>query len=280
MESTALVSGALESGDGFSETYSNEPINRCSSSAAYFSSSFESGSELTARCDSSPETESTSQECSMCDRTADLLHNIHFNDTENAQQHTDSFAEVNCLVDHEANTCKSVCNCGLASPKPVPSECCNSYTENTDATLIPDVTNFDTDARALDCDNPNDLKTDNTEDGSTDPILPHPTSECVVVATKRCSRATPESCSSVHDDTASGCDAVVNCGIEYRPYGCEQHLYDIIDLVSRDLSEPYSIYTYRYFIYNWPSLCFRVSEPPEQQLPTAIITFAIVEIMQ
>lgn len=27
-------------------------------------------------------------------------------------------------------------------------------------------------------------------------------------------------------------------------------------LIQKDLSEPYSIYTYRYFIHNWPKLCF------------------------
>jgi len=27
-------------------------------------------------------------------------------------------------------------------------------------------------------------------------------------------------------------------------------------LIDKELSEPYSIYTYRYFVYNWPDLCF------------------------
>lgn len=31
---------------------------------------------------------------------------------------------------------------------------------------------------------------------------------------------------------------------------------DIMQLIQKDLSEPYSIYTYRYFIHNWPNLCF------------------------
>lgn len=30
-------------------------------------------------------------------------------------------------------------------------------------------------------------------------------------------------------------------------------------LIQTELSEPYSIYTYRYFIYNWPKLCFLAS---------------------
>lgn len=44
--------------------------------------------------------------------------------------------------------------------------------------------------------------------------------------------------------------------IEYRLYESELQMPDIIRLIQRDLSEPYSIYTYRYFIHNWPQLCF------------------------
>ena len=38
-------------------------------------------------------------------------------------------------------------------------------------------------------------------------------------------------------------------------YPGEHILAQIIALVAADLSEPYSIYTYRYFINNWPKLC-------------------------
>jgi hypothetical protein len=30
-------------------------------------------------------------------------------------------------------------------------------------------------------------------------------------------------------------------------------------LISKDLSEPYSIYVYRYFLYQWGDLCFMVA---------------------
>lgn len=46
--------------------------------------------------------------------------------------------------------------------------------------------------------------------------------------------------------------------ISYRQYKYEKDLYDIMALISKDLSEPYSIYTYRYFLYNWPELCVLV----------------------
>ncbi len=38
----------------------------------------------------------------------------------------------------------------------------------------------------------------------------------------------------------------------------EKELENIMSLISKDLSEPYSIYTYRYFIHSWPQLCFLV----------------------
>ncbi|KAL4641803.1 N-alpha-acetyltransferase 30-like [Arapaima gigas] len=44
--------------------------------------------------------------------------------------------------------------------------------------------------------------------------------------------------------------------IEYVRYESELQMPDIMRLITKDLSEPYSIYTYRYFIHNWPQLCF------------------------
>jgi len=44
--------------------------------------------------------------------------------------------------------------------------------------------------------------------------------------------------------------------IRYECYESELQMPDIMRLIQADLSEPYSIYTYRYFIHNWPNLCF------------------------
>lgn len=46
--------------------------------------------------------------------------------------------------------------------------------------------------------------------------------------------------------------------IQYVSYSSELQMPDIMKLIQKDLSEPYSIYTYRYFIHNWPKLCFLV----------------------
>lgn len=46
--------------------------------------------------------------------------------------------------------------------------------------------------------------------------------------------------------------------IQYE-HGLEaQYLPAIRALISKDLSEPYSIYVYRYFLYQWGHLCFMV----------------------
>lgn len=37
-----------------------------------------------------------------------------------------------------------------------------------------------------------------------------------------------------------------------------EYLPAIRALISKDLSEPYSIYVYRYFLYQWGHLCFMV----------------------
>lgn len=45
---------------------------------------------------------------------------------------------------------------------------------------------------------------------------------------------------------------------EYVEYTNEAMLRDIQVLVSKDLSEPYSVFTYRYFLHKWPNLCICV----------------------
>jgi peptide alpha-N-acetyltransferase len=41
-------------------------------------------------------------------------------------------------------------------------------------------------------------------------------------------------------------------------YQDENDLPIIMNLIDNELSEPYSIFTYRYFLINWPQLCFLV----------------------
>ena len=44
--------------------------------------------------------------------------------------------------------------------------------------------------------------------------------------------------------------------IVYRPYAGESDLPSIMALVQSELSEPYVIYTYRYFLHQWYAFYF------------------------
>lgn len=50
--------------------------------------------------------------------------------------------------------------------------------------------------------------------------------------------------------SSSAPDAVV-----FSTFQGEKQLEELVKLIDKDLSEPYSIFTYRYFLYNWPQLC-------------------------
>lgn len=55
-------------------------------------------------------------------------------------------------------------------------------------------------------------------------------------------------------------DETILDSIRYVNYQSEAQMPDIMQLIQKDLSEPYSVYTYRYFINNWSKLCFLVSD--------------------
>lgn len=56
--------------------------------------------------------------------------------------------------------------------------------------------------------------------------------------------------------------------IQYEHVLEKQYLPSIRALISKDLSKPYSIYVYRYFLYQWSDLCFMVFSPA---LPSPIL---------
>lgn len=64
--------------------------------------------------------------------------------------------------------------------------------------------------------------------------------------------------------------------IQYEHSLERQYLTPIRALISKDLSEPYSIYVYRYFLYQWKDLCFMVSSAFVldilEQSPTSLLT--------
>lgn len=69
--------------------------------------------------------------------------------------------------------------------------------------------------------------------------------------------------SGATENEAAASPSEVNAleGLHYVCYGNEKespYLPAIRQLISKDLSEPYSIYVYRYFLYQWGELCFMV----------------------
>ncbi|KKA28008.1 hypothetical protein TD95_004845 [Thielaviopsis punctulata] len=59
--------------------------------------------------------------------------------------------------------------------------------------------------------------------------------------------------------------------IQYH-HGLEtQYLPGIRALIAKDLSEPYSIYVYRYFLYQWPHLCFLALNEEDESLVGVVI---------
>lgn len=64
------------------------------------------------------------------------------------------------------------------------------------------------------------------------------------------------------EDGSSRTATCPQLGLRYLQYDSaeeEKHLSAIRQLISKDLSEPYSIYVYRYFLYEWGGLCFMVT---------------------
>ncbi|KAH6653735.1 acyl-CoA N-acyltransferase [Truncatella angustata] len=59
--------------------------------------------------------------------------------------------------------------------------------------------------------------------------------------------------------------------IQYEHALEDKYLPAIRALISKDLSEPYSIYVYRYFLYQWAHLCFMALSPEDDSLIGVII---------
>ncbi|ELR24314.1 LA virus GAG protein N-acetyltransferase [Acanthamoeba castellanii str. Neff] len=60
-------------------------------------------------------------------------------------------------------------------------------------------------------------------------------------------------------------------GIRYDTYQDESQMQAIMELFAKDLSEPYSIYTYRYFINNWPRLCVLAFDASSNRMVGSIV---------
>ena len=68
-----------------------------------------------------------------------------------------------------------------------------------------------------------------------------------------------EICDAAREEGSATSGSLRDSDVFYHVYENELTMPDIMRLIQKDLTEPYSIYTYRYFIHNWPNLCFMVS---------------------
>ena len=63
------------------------------------------------------------------------------------------------------------------------------------------------------------------------------------------------------EDVGNSVASASSSDLKYIQYGQDKenaYLDAIRHLISKDLSEPYSIYVYRYFLYQWGDLCYMV----------------------
>lgn len=56
-------------------------------------------------------------------------------------------------------------------------------------------------------------------------------------------------------------------------YAGEQEMGTIMSLIDEELSEPYTVYTYRYFVNQWPQLCFlaHIGDGEEQRRAIGVV---------
>jgi len=71
--------------------------------------------------------------------------------------------------------------------------------------------------------------------------------------------AAPQPCPYQKEHALQSFDSSLG-SIDVCPYAGEAQIQQIIALVAPQLSEPYSIFTYRFFLNGWPDLCFLVRD--------------------
>lgn len=89
---------------------------------------------------------------------------------------------------------------------------------------------------------------------------------------KRDEDAVAKECVPVETNTADDDEPIG--GIEFVDYVDERQLDDVMRLVGKDLSEPYSVFTYRYFLDQWPELCI-LAVPKGERRPIGCVVCKI-----
>ncbi|KAG9324457.1 hypothetical protein KVV02_006601 [Mortierella alpina] len=93
-------------------------------------------------------------------------------------------------------------------------------------------------------------------DKSTGTASSHPTASASTSASASASASSPASKVKTQTAKSTTTTPAPLPPIEYVRYESEHQLSGMMSLIENDLSEPYSIYTYRYFLHQWPKLSF------------------------
>lgn len=70
---------------------------------------------------------------------------------------------------------------------------------------------------------------------------------------------------SSNNNTAQNVKADSLRYVRYDPARENEYVPAMRQLISKDLSEPYSIYVYRYFLYQWGDLCFMAMDDDDDE---------------
>lgn len=67
---------------------------------------------------------------------------------------------------------------------------------------------------------------------------------------------------------------IIEGGFHFHSFdpSSQRQFAEILSLIASNLSEPYSIYVYRYFFHQWPQYCFLISEEDSEKIIGVIIT--------
>ena len=58
------------------------------------------------------------------------------------------------------------------------------------------------------------------------------------------------------DSKVADAPKIQDAELEFRTFETEEDLQTIISMIEKELSEPYPIYTYRFFVQKWPHLTY------------------------
>lgn len=160
-------------------------------------------------------------------------------------------------VNHNSGREPNCVNSSVATDAERPAECNGDRPTSVAAAAA--VTNLDSETNAAA--NSSDARpamaetSQQSQDSSTPSGAPVPNAREPIHVEYHPMPSTSFACAR-HSALSVKCIRTASVAVTFKEYENELQMPDIMRVIQRELSEPYSIYTYRYFIHNWPKLCF------------------------